>query len=111
MIKRSFFSLVQWIKSTLFQSHLYRYKLSDDLPESLENRTIYVQGNYNPWLASMLCPCGCGDVLHINLIPTRKPVWGIQLLPNGLVSLQPSLWKKTGCKSHFYLKKGRINWV
>lgn len=111
MIKGIFQSFVEWVRSTIFRSSVYRYQICDDLPMHLKDRTVYVQGVVKPWLASLLCPCGCGEVLHMNLISTRRPVWSIQFLPNELISFQPSLWKKTGCKSHFFLKRGKVYWV
>jgi hypothetical protein len=48
------------------------------------------------------CPCGCGEELPINLDPRAGPAWRIYRGKRG-VTLFPSVWRDTGCKSHFVL--------
>ncbi|WP_236819161.1 DUF6527 family protein [Alicyclobacillus ferrooxydans] len=58
----------------------------------------------------MLCPCGCGEVLHMSLHPDGRPRWELTRHPDGTVSLSPSVWRKVGCRSHFFLERGRVRW-
>lgn len=60
--------------------------------------------------AYMRCPCGCGELITLNLMASHKPQWVIQN-KNGNVSVNPSVWKKSGCKSHFSIKDNQIEWV
>ena len=56
------------------------------------------------------CPCGCGRVLHMNLLPDERPCWRVTRNVDGTVTLHPSVWRKKDCGSHFWLRNGRIRW-
>jgi hypothetical protein len=58
----------------------------------------------------MVCPCGCGDVVQLNLLPTTRPRWRVEDHPNGTVTLFPSVWRQKGCRSHYHLRRGVIVW-
>jgi hypothetical protein len=58
------------------------------------------------WLV-MRCPCGCGDEIPINLDFRTGPAWSIRN-PGPQTSLFPSVWRESGCKSHFILRRGSI---
>jgi hypothetical protein len=53
------------------------------------------------------CPCGCGDHLTINLDARSGPAWHF-FESNGEVTLYPSVWRESGCKSHFVIWQSRI---
>ncbi len=55
------------------------------------------------------CPCGCGDTLIINLDRRAGKAWRLYRL-RGRLSLYPSVWRDTGCQSHFIIWRGRIFW-
>ncbi len=58
---------------------------------------------------TMLCPDGCGETLTINLDRRTGPAW--RLYSEGQsVSLFPSVWRNTGCCSHFIVWRSRIYW-
>ncbi|WP_366917114.1 DUF6527 family protein [Pseudomonas rhodesiae] len=59
----------------------------------------------------MKCPCGCGRTIELLVIQEAKPRWDIEVDADGLPSLIPSVWLTSGCKSHFWLKRGRVIWV
>jgi Family of unknown function (DUF6527) len=63
----------------------------DMLPEKLPlwNLVVARDGNED-WSVGLRCPCGCGQRLD--------------------VSLHPSVWLREGCKSHFWLRSGKIVW-
>ncbi|WP_313018227.1 DUF6527 family protein, partial [Atlantibacter hermannii] len=56
-------------------------------------------------------PCGCGSVIELLLLEEAKPHWRCSIDENNIPSLYPSVWLNKGCKSHFWLKHGRIHWV
>ncbi|MGE0288414.1 MAG: DUF6527 family protein [Bradyrhizobium sp.] len=58
----------------------------------------------------MMCPCGCGEVIELNLLQQARPCWNAQEHQNGTVSVTPSVWRRKGCRSHFWLRRGRIDW-
>ncbi len=55
----------------------------------------------------MKCPDGCGDTLTVNLDPRAGPAWEVYVRKNA-VSLYPSVWRESGCESHFMLINNRI---
>ncbi len=65
------------------------------------------RGRYR-WLA-MLCPCGCGDQLRINLDIGAGPAWNIYFFKRSL-TIYPSVWRETKCQSHFIIWRSHILW-
>ena len=83
----------------------------DDLPDVLAPKRLYLVGDDGcPWSAALLCPCGCKATIQLSLLPHDKPRWRAVRHFSGSVSLQPSVWRKRGCRSHFFLRRGRIVW-
>lgn len=103
--------LWQKIKIWLFGSHRYTAIQADDIPATFKKGLFYLvgKGGYI-WCGVMLCPCGCKEVIHLNLLPEGRPKWAHRLDKNGAISITPSIWRNTGCKSHFFLTAGRICW-
>lgn len=99
----------------LYDRHLarrYRTLVVDaSLPSDLKRRYLYVvQEDGFEEQAAMLCPCGCGRVLHMNLLPDTRPCWRLTKHANGRATLHPSVWRKKDCGSHFWLREGRVIW-
>lgn len=60
-----------------------------------------------PRLLVLMCPCGCGEVFATNIDKQAGKAW--RLYRNrGSVSLFPSVWRDTGCESHFIISRGKI---
>lgn len=51
-----------------------------------------------------LCPCGCGETLSVNLVRATGRAWRMSLDLHRGVSLFPSVWRDSGCESHFILR-------
>lgn len=85
--------------------------VQNDLPGVLVKHRLYIveESGYRE-RAALLCPCGCGHILYLNLLADERPCWRITLTAGGLASLHPSVWRKTGCNSHFWLRRGRVHW-
>jgi hypothetical protein len=60
-----------------------------------------------PRLLMLSCPCGCGDQLPINLDSRSGPAWRIYQTSKG-ITLFPSVWRETGCESHFIIWRNEI---
>jgi hypothetical protein len=83
----------------------------EDIPDRLVPANVYLAGeDNNLWAAAMLCPCGCKDVIELNLLTQARPSWKVQQHSDGTVSLAPSVWRQKGCGSHFFVRQGRIDW-
>lgn len=83
----------------------------EELPDDPRPRTVYLAGE-GPylWSAAMLCPCGCGETIRLNLLREARPCWAVERHPDGTVSIEPSVWRRLGCRSHFFLRRGRVEW-
>lgn len=55
------------------------------------------------------CPDGCGESLTINLDARAGPAWRFYRTGSG-ISLFPSVWRDSGCRSHFIVWDSRIYW-
>jgi hypothetical protein len=91
----------------------FKYKVSwvEEVPDELHSKTVYIAGeNSHLWYAAMVCPCGCNATLQMSLMEGQRPRWSVTVHDNDTVSLHPSVWRKVGCKSHFWLKRGKIYW-
>ncbi len=89
----------------------YSVRVFDDIPEDIQSGIVYIIGtSYNPQYAMFLCPCGCGRTVELNLNTSSRPCWSLKWHLNGTISFNPSIWRKQGCKSHFYFKKNKIHW-
>ena len=86
-------------------------EVQDTLPAELVRRTVYIvrEDGFDEQ-AALLCPCGCGRVLQMNLLPDERPCWRVMRNADGTVTLDPSVWRKKDCGSHFWLHNGRIRW-
>lgn len=90
---------------------IYQAVRVEEFPEIFGKAKVYLAGEgENLWAAAMVCPCGCGDVIELNLLKQARPCWNIQLHPDKTLSLAPSVWRQKGCRSHFWLRRGTIDW-
>ena len=89
----------------------YRTERTDEVPEAPIQQVLYVVGEgEHEWYAVMACPCGCGDTLVMSLLAEARPRWRVSVDPDGVPSLSPSVHRRVGCGSHFFLRDGRIAW-
>ncbi len=58
----------------------------------------------------MRCPDGCGETITLNLDPRTDKAWRVYKTRKGL-TLFPSVWRDTGCKSHFVLWDDILYWA
>lgn len=83
----------------------------EELPERLEAGVVYVLGEgAHKWFVALLCPCGCGATVQVSLLPDAVPTWKLIEHPDQTISLHPSVWGRVGCRSHFFLRRGQIQW-
>lgn len=80
-------------------------------PDRLARGIVYVVGAPVPWMVVVSCPCGCDEAVHLSLLRGARPRWEMIVHEDGTISLSPSILRTSGCRSHFWLQKGRIGWV
>ncbi len=84
----------------------------EDAPDRLKAHTAYLVGKPgHEWTCAFRCPCGCGEIVWLNLIKAPgRPTWRVEQHGRKTFSIFPSVWRTTGCKSHFFVRRGRIDW-
>lgn len=99
-----------WLVAKLRGHTNYSVAMESDVPDGISQKTLYLvgeQGKY--WLAVMKCPCGCGADIQLPMSSSARPRWtysGSSSQP----TLSPSVWRKSGCRSHFILRQGCVIW-
>jgi uncharacterized protein DUF6527 len=85
---------------------------SDELPNRLSSRHLYVVGERGEdWYAAMICPCGCGATIDLNLVRPGRPCWTLTTHRDGTPTLSPSVCRQIDCRAHFIVRRGRIVWA
>jgi hypothetical protein len=111
MIKNKIKKIVKWLASFFGNEVGYQVEIYEDLPDNFEQNTLYLIGeNNNFWQAAMLCPCNCGDLIQLTLGTKGKPRWQVNLNNKKQPTVKPSVHRKVNCKSHFFLKDGKVIW-
>lgn len=73
----------------------------------LKEYWLYAQDNWWLWWRGFRCDA----VIDLNLVPPGRPCWKLVEHPDSTATLAPSVWRRAGCKSHFWIREGRIVWV
>jgi hypothetical protein len=83
-----------------------RLELVEDMPGQFAPGILYVSEEYE--IACHLCACGCGSPVYT---PLDAAEWSFKN-EGGKPSLRPSIGNWTlPCRSHYWIKSGRINWA
>ena len=61
-----------------------------------------------PRLLLLSCPCGCGDEFPRNLDERAGPAWRLYENSRGGISVFPSVWRESGCRSHYIIWRDKI---
>lgn len=102
-----------WHWLTLHWRH--DFKVTDlvggEIPAVIPSRKlICMLDEGEPWAAALLCPCGCGDTIELMLLQGAEPRWNLSV-HRGLPTLHPSVWRNIGCRSHFWVRRGKVHWA
>lgn len=108
--KRLLHRLASWLRNKL--RPIFHCDLVEDVPDKPRNKVNYIVTESNvPWSAAILCPCGCGVMLDLNLLDDTLPVWDYVNHHDHTVTLSPSVFRKVGCRSHFWFRESRVYWT
>lgn len=72
---------------------------------------ILVRDGGEDWSVALRCPCGCSRTIELLVVPEAAPRWDLTVNVRGQPTLHPSVWLRDGCRSHFWLRGGRIQWA
>lgn len=81
-------------------------------PDQLPSRDlVLLREGGEAWSIMMRCPCGCGQPVELPLIREASPRWELHVDKKGLPTLVPSVWRREGCRTHYFVRRGKIVWV
>ena len=82
-----------------------RHEFVEHIPEAIEPNVLYIAIEYD--VAVHSCFCGCG---HEVVTPLSPAQWSLAY-DGQSISLSPSIgnWNFP-CKSHYWIRRGRIEW-
>lgn len=91
----------------------FRVRRAVDMPspEDLTHGTLVIVGDKrSPKWVTMQCPSRCGTPLLLSLNQARRPRWSVSTDWWGRPTLTPSVRRTDGCRCHFWLRKGMVEW-
>lgn len=68
---------------------------------------VLIQRGTPRWLL-LRCPCGCGEDIPVNLDARAGKAWRLYRGRLTGLTLFPSVWRDTGCRSHFIVWRDSI---
>jgi hypothetical protein len=82
---------------------------TDVLPDKLPSRRlVLLRDGDEDWCVGFKCPCGCGQRVELPLIQEAEPRWKLNVEQDGTPTLSPSVWLRDGCRSHFFVRRGKV---
>jgi len=94
------------VRPLRFQGAVSTRAEAGEYPKSPGNAVLIERGR--PRLLMLTCPCGCGEDLAINLDSRAGAAWQLYGSSRIGFSLFPSVWRTSGCRSHFIIWHNRI---
>ncbi len=89
----------------------YGFSNVTEIPEDVKANVLYHVGDQQfKWLVVFRCPCGCRDIIKLNLLKEARPVWRVKIHSDGDVSVYPSVNRQVNCKSHFNITRNCVRW-
>jgi hypothetical protein len=114
-ISRKWNSIWKRISGSITNSDVkarFQIEFVEDTPDTINEKTIFIVQDGNlPELLVFECPCGCKASVILNLLPDATPKWSYSISKKGIIDVYPSIWRKVGCKSHFFVRQSSIDWA
>ncbi|MGW8185575.1 MAG: DUF6527 family protein [Candidatus Moraniibacteriota bacterium] len=77
----------------------------------LKNRNIIIIGDKdNPKWIHLICPCGCGNKISLNLMKSYYPRWKARFNKDNTLSIFPSI-DNASCGAHFWVDHSKVFWA
>lgn len=102
-----------WIWLLSFLPRRYKVRTCLEMParDEIVPRVVHVVGSSSaPKWATFACPCGCGEALLLSLSQAKRPRWSVKWDWLGTASINPSVRRNSGCRSHFWVRNGEVLW-
>jgi uncharacterized protein DUF6527 len=93
----------------MFKSLVSVDSLANVTASLADDRLVLVgSGAKLKWL-KFYCPCGCGEVLALNLMKSHSPQWSVCHEARNRITVWPSV-HSTKCGAHFFLRSNTVEW-
>ena len=111
MLKRICLSILTWLGVTTKPDVVGVLVKVNPTNEAVPSGRVVVVGGrgYQKW-AYIRCPCRCGDVIMLSLAKSRRPRWTVKMDWLNRPSIEPSIRQTSGCYSHFWVRRGVVDW-
>ncbi|MDH5367343.1 MAG: DUF6527 family protein [Cyclobacteriaceae bacterium] len=85
---------------------MLKHRFVENVPDQLEEGVLYISIPFETVIHK--CCCGCGNEV---VTPLSPAAWSL-IFDGETVSLKPSIgnWN-FACKSHYWIKKNRVQWA
>jgi len=98
---------VSKVRLVRFRGEAGSYAEADALIDMPGDVAFVKRGHLRAMIIS--CPDGCGEVITTNLDPAAGPAWTLYRRRRG-ITLVPSIFRESGCRSHFIIWNDGILW-
>jgi hypothetical protein len=100
-----------WLRLICQPDVLGRYVPTHPTPAELPAGQLLIVGrpDLQKW-ACLRCPGGCGEKLLLSLRPAQRPRWSVALDWLGRPTVYPSIKQLDGCRCHFWVRWGMVEW-
>lgn len=90
----------------------FQFVRTNEIPEKLDPTLIYIlnEGLMDEALY-FKCPCNCDSNIELNLLKDSSPLWNYYITKQNQITISPSVWRNTGCRSHFFIRSGNVVWT
>lgn len=111
-ILRTILLLLVWLGLVKKPRYLVRYSEQHPTVTELADDDLVVvrSGAFVKW-ACFKCPCGCNQKIALSLNKERRPSWTVVVDWLQRPTVSPSVHQLAGCLSHFWIKRGGIEWT
>jgi hypothetical protein len=100
-----------WLRLIQKPDVLGRVTSTHPTPVRLGEGELYMVGSPDHWKwACLRCPGGCGEILLLSLNPLGRPCWTTSIDWLGRPTVQPSIKQLDGCRCHFWIWGGMVEW-
>lgn len=112
-MKNRIINFLKWLFQPLssFWDDTYSVLYVEDPVDNPKSKILYIIGTVEePWQVELVCPCGCNEKIVLPVNESTSPRWDLKILNHRTPTLHPSVWRSKGCKSHFFLRNGKVIW-
>jgi hypothetical protein len=113
-LRALFRSIRQWWRNRKrrhrFAGFIHLESSVDPALELKAGKLVLIGPKEKPKWLRLKCPCGCGDIIALNLMASHYPRWFVEIHEDGTLTANPSVDAKI-CGSHFWICRNRIKWV